>query len=57
MAEAIFAGEQVKEFPRQDVPCLPALLYTIFMWLTKDLFVSDGPRNTCNGQRQYQQPE
>jgi hypothetical protein len=53
MAETIFAGEQVKEFPRQDVPRFPALLYTILMRLAKDLFVSNGPRNTRDGQWQY----
>jgi len=45
MTEAILASKEIEEFPGEDEFRLLASFYAIFVWLTKDLFVSYGPCN------------
>ena len=56
MAEAIFAGEQVKEFALGQTGCLLGLLLAIVARLTKDFLVSNRPGDARDGDRQDEQP-
>ncbi len=51
VAEAIFAGEQVKEFAPRQGGRLFRLLLAIIARLSKNFFVSYGPGDTSNGDR------
>jgi len=56
MAEAIFAGEQVKKFASGQTACLPRLLLAIVARLTKDFLMSNRPGDAGDGDRQDEQP-
>lgn len=55
MAEAVFAGKQVKKLAHKHMPRLLAAACTEFAGLAEDLFVSDRPANAGDWQRDQQQ--
>ena len=56
VAEAIFAGEQIKECSARQAGSLPRLLLTIITRFAKNLFMRHRPGNTGNRYRQDKQP-
>jgi len=57
VTETIFTCEEVKELSREDILRLFAFFNTVLMRFTEDLLMSNCPRNACDWQWQYQQPE
>ena len=55
VAEAVLAGEQIKELADEHMSRLLAAACTKFSWLAKDFLVSDGPADARNWQRDEQQ--
>lgn len=55
VAEAVFAGKQIKEFPLIDIAARFAPGHAVIAELSNDLFVGDGPRNRRNRKRQDKQ--
>lgn len=46
MAEAVFAGEEIKKFAARKISCSSGLLLAIVPGFAKDFFMSDGPSDT-----------
>ena len=57
VAEAVLAGEQVEKLPSHDGSAVFAAAFAEVAGFAKDVFENDGPRNTCHGYGQDQQPE
>jgi len=53
MAEAVFAGKEVKEFSLKDRIAFFTAFNAIFPWLAKNLFVGHRPGDTGYGYSQY----
>ncbi len=51
MTEAVFAREEVKEFPDEDIFSMFTFIHEIFPWFPEDFFMRYSPRNTCDGNR------
>jgi len=51
MAEAIFTSEQIKKFTAGKSTRVFRLILAIVARLPEDLFMSYGPRHTCDGDR------
>ena len=56
MAEAIFAGEQVKEFASWQAGRVLRLFLAVVAGLAKNFLVGNGPRDAGDGYRQDKQP-
>jgi hypothetical protein len=56
MAETVFAGKQVEEFPLDQSPAVLAPLRAIFARLAKDFFVRHRPRDAGDGHGENEQP-
>jgi len=56
MTEAIFAGEEVKEFPRQQQLIKLAFTDAVFPGLAKDLFLRNCPADAGNRNGEGKQP-
>lgn len=57
MAEAIFAGKQIEEFPFRERLSLFAPVLAEYPRLPEYLFVGNRPGDAGNGQRQEEKPE
>jgi hypothetical protein len=55
VTETIFTREEVEEFPDADKAALFALTYTIFSWFPEYFFMRNGPGNTSDRDRQYEE--
>jgi hypothetical protein len=57
MAEAVFAGEQVKEFPFEKRGRFLAASLAVFPRFAEDFFVGNRPGNTSDRYRQNEEPD
>lgn len=57
VAETVLAGEQIKKIAPGETAGLARLALTIFAWLTKDFFVSEGPGSASHRNGQHQEPD
>jgi hypothetical protein len=57
MAEAVFAGEEVKKFSSGNGGPFFRATDAIFPRLAKNFFVSDGPCNARNGDGKHKKPD
>jgi hypothetical protein len=57
MAEAIFAGEEIKELPLEDRLAGSAALLAELARLAENLLLGDGPSDAGNGDGQNEQPD
>jgi hypothetical protein len=55
MTEAVLAGEQIKEFSFVPAAAVPAALTTVFARFAKNFFMSDGPGDARNGNREHEE--
>lgn len=55
VAEAVFAGKKIKEFPYQKTFSIFRFIYAEFTWLSKYFFMCNCPGNTGNRQSHYKQ--
>jgi hypothetical protein len=55
MAEAIFAGKQVKEFSLQQASAGFGFFYTVLSWFTEYFLMCDRPGYTCDGNGKQEQ--
>ena len=55
MAEAVLAGEEIKEFSFVPAPAITAAPPAILARLAKDFFVGDGPGDARDGNREYEE--
>lgn len=52
MAEAVFAGEEVKEFAGDEAAAVLALVFAPVAGLAEEFFMSDGPGDARDGERE-----
>jgi hypothetical protein len=56
MAETELAGKEEEKFAARGAGMALTLAYAIFARLTEDLFMSDGPGDAGNGEREREKP-
>jgi hypothetical protein len=49
VAEAVFAGEEIEKFARDEAAAVLALVFAPVAGLAEDFFVGDCPRDACDG--------